>query len=123
MSNLNLDDLNRIHDALATTVKRHTYPEFALPYEQTLEKVDALRSSHIREIAALAAVGPVVKSSDPEQGPWYPACGGKETPFLSRSGKRLLYCWRPATGNHAYIDLDTDIVLTQEEADAALRLY
>jgi hypothetical protein len=54
---------------------------------------------------------------------WQIACGGTETPFVSRSGKRLLYVWQPSTGNHAYLDLDRDIVLTQEEADAALMLY
>ena len=51
---------------------------------------------------------------------WVPACGGLETPFTSRSGKRLLYCWQPSTGKHAYLDLDSDIILTQDEADAAL---
>lgn len=47
---------------------------------------------------------------------WVPACGGHETPTLTRSGKRLLYCWNPATGQHAYIDCDTDMVLTNKEA-------
>lgn len=54
------------------------------------------------------------------QGNWYPACGGTETPFLSRSGRRLLYCWQPSTGNHAYLDLGTDIILTSEEAEIAM---
>lgn len=56
------------------------------------------------------------------QGEWIPACGGTETPFLSRSGKRLLYCWQPRSGRHAYIDLGTDMVLTDEEAEIALGL-
>ena len=60
---------------------------------------------------------------DKSQGNWYPACGGTETPFVSRSGHRLLYCWQPSTGNHAYINLDTDMVLTQEEAEMSLHLY
>jgi len=51
---------------------------------------------------------------------WYPACGCTEVPFLSRSGLRLLYCWQPSTGKHAYINLDTDIALTDEEALHAL---
>lgn len=58
-----------------------------------------------------------------EDGPWFPACGGTETPFLSRSGKRLLYCWQPSTGNHAYLDCGSDIILTPEEAAQAMQLY
>lgn len=57
------------------------------------------------------------------QGNWVPACGGTETPFTTRSGMRLLYCWQPSSGRHAYINLDTDIVLSDEEARAALGLY
>jgi hypothetical protein len=60
---------------------------------------------------------------DRSQGDWVPACGGTEEPFVSRSGRRLLYCWQPATGNHAYIDCSTDMVLTDEEARAALGTY
>ena len=47
---------------------------------------------------------------------WVPACGGKEEPFTCR-GYRLLYCFNPRTGQHAYIDLGTDMPLTNEEAD------
>jgi hypothetical protein len=54
-----------------------------------------------------------------EQGAWLPACGGTETPFFTRSGRRVLYCWQPSTGKHAYLDCDTDIILTDEES----RLY
>lgn len=54
---------------------------------------------------------------------WYPASNGTETPFVSRSGRRLLYCWQPLTGKHAYLDLDSDCILTDEEASAALMLY
>ena len=50
------------------------------------------------------------------QGPWVPACGGTETPFTTRSGARLLYCWQPSTGKHAYLNLGTDMILTDEEA-------
>jgi hypothetical protein len=57
-----------------------------------------------------------------EQGPWVPGSGGTETPFTSRSGRRLLYCWQPSTGRHAYLDLGTDIILTDEEAALALSL-
>lgn len=54
------------------------------------------------------------------QGYWMPANGGTETPFLTRSGKRLLYCWQPSTGKHAYLDCDSDIFLSDEEAWLAL---
>jgi len=55
-----------------------------------------------------------------EQGNWFPANGGTETIFTSRSGKRLLYCWQPSTGKHAYLDCDSDIFLTDEEAYLAV---
>lgn len=47
---------------------------------------------------------------------WIPANGGTEEPFIAKNGRRLLYCWQPLTGNHAYLDCDTDIMLTDEEA-------
>jgi len=62
-------------------------------------------------------------SSTRENGNWYPACGGTEVPFYTRGGRRLLYCYQPTTGNHAYLDLDTDLILSNEEADAALTTY
>lgn len=55
-----------------------------------------------------------------QQGSWIAACGGTETPFLSRSGKTLLYCHQPSTGRHAYLDVGTDMILSDEEALAAL---
>ena len=51
-----------------------------------------------------------------EQGPWLPACGRTEVSFLTRTGYRLLYCWQPSTGRHAYLNCDTDIMLTDDEA-------
>lgn len=51
---------------------------------------------------------------------WIPACGGTETPFTSRSGKRLLYMWNRATGQHAYYDMGADLFLTDSEAAEAL---
>lgn len=54
------------------------------------------------------------------QGNWYPACGGTETPFYTRSGRKLLYCWQPLSGRHAYLDCLTDIILTDQEASDAL---
>lgn len=50
-----------------------------------------------------------------EQGPWLPACGGTETPFHTRTGYRLLYCYQPSTGRHAYINLDTDIAIDDSD--------
>jgi hypothetical protein len=55
-----------------------------------------------------------------KQGHWYPACGGTETPFITRNRRRLLYCWQPSTGKHAYLDLDTDLILSDYEAQMAL---
>ena len=51
---------------------------------------------------------------------WVPANGGTETPFKARSGVRLLYCWNPREGRHAYLNVDQDIILTDEEALAHL---
>jgi hypothetical protein len=57
------------------------------------------------------------------QGNWVPACGGTEVPFRTRTGFRLMYCYQPTTGNHAYLNCDTDIIMTDEEARSALGLY
>ena len=51
-----------------------------------------------------------------EDGEWIPASGGTETPFMTRSGARLLYCYQPRSGNHAYLDCGSDMILTFEEA-------
>ncbi len=51
---------------------------------------------------------------------WVPANGGTETPFTARTGHRLLYCYNPRLGRHAYLDLGSDIILTDEEALVAL---
>jgi hypothetical protein len=55
-----------------------------------------------------------------EQGNWVPACDGTEVAFWTRSGRRLLYCWQPSTGRHAYLDVQTDLILSDEEAWDAL---
>lgn len=47
---------------------------------------------------------------------WYPASGGTEPVFTARSGRRLQYVWQPATGRHAYYDVDNDLILSDEEA-------
>jgi hypothetical protein len=54
---------------------------------------------------------------------WYPASGGTETEFHTRGGYRLLYVWQPSTGKHAYLNLDTDIVLSDDDAMHALGVY
>ena len=54
------------------------------------------------------------------QNVWAPANGGTETEFVSRSGKRLLYCYNSALSRHAYLDLGSDIILTDDEALIAL---
>lgn len=51
---------------------------------------------------------------------WVPACGGTEVPFKARSGATLLYCFNPALQQHAYINVDTDMIL--EDHDAFLHL-
>lgn len=59
---------------------------------------------------------------------WVPGCGGTEEPFRARSGVRLQYCFNPAKRQHAYILLSTshrlrtDIVLTDEQAEAHLQM-
>lgn len=55
-----------------------------------------------------------------DDGDWVPASGGTETVFTARSGARLLYCYQPRTGNHAYLNCDTDTILTDEEAQQHL---
>lgn len=53
---------------------------------------------------------------------WVPACGGLETPFRSRSGVRLLYCYNPRLHKHAYLNCDTDIIMSDAEAQACLQM-
>ena len=57
-----------------------------------------------------------------EQGDWYPANGGTETPFTTRTGKKLLYCWQPSTGKHAYLDMGSDMILSDEDARLAIAI-
>jgi hypothetical protein len=58
-----------------------------------------------------------------EQGDWLPANSGTETPFLTRNRRRLLYVWQPSTGRHAYLDMDSDLILDDAEARLALGTY
>ena len=57
-----------------------------------------------------------------EQGNWYPASNGTEVPFVTHTGFRLLYCYQPSTGRHAYLNCETDIILTDDEAQAILSI-
>jgi hypothetical protein len=45
---------------------------------------------------------------------WVPACGGTEEIFVARN-KRILYCYNPKTKKHGYLDVDSDIIMTDEE--------
>jgi len=54
------------------------------------------------------------------QGDWFPACGGTEVSFVTRSGARLLYCYQPRSGRHAYLDCASDVILSDSEASALL---
>jgi hypothetical protein len=42
---------------------------------------------------------------------WVPACGGKEAPF-TKNGTRWLYVWNPKMGQHGYLNLDSDLVVS-----------
>lgn len=48
-----------------------------------------------------------------------PACGGTEVPFRDRDGRRLLYCVDLKAREHAYLDLDTDMVASPPEVRSA----
>lgn len=56
------------------------------------------------------------------QDKWVPANGGTETPFTSRSGIRMLYCYNPKTGQHRYLNVDTDVIMTNDEVQAAMMI-
>jgi len=60
------------------------------------------------------------KDYENSQGAWIPASGGSEVPFTTRNNYKLMYCYQPSTGRHAYINCETDIILTAEEATLAL---
>jgi hypothetical protein len=60
---------------------------------------------------------------DREQGDWFPACNGTETPFKTRGGHTLLYCWQPSSGRHAYINCETDMIMTDDDVRASLGTF
>ena len=47
---------------------------------------------------------------------WVPVNGTSETPFQCRDGRMLLYVWDTFSGDHAYLDVETDVVLENAEA-------
>ena len=49
---------------------------------------------------------------------WVPASGGTETPFNTRTGDRMLYCYNPNTGKHAYLDLGSDMIVADNDLHA-----
>ena len=50
-------------------------------------------------------------------GGWVKACGGKEEEMVVR-GVRVLYCWHTGTHKHAYLNLDTDMIMADGEFEA-----
>lgn len=63
------------------------------------------------------------RAAKANNGDWFPACGGTEVPFETRNRRRLLYVWQPSTGKHAYLDMGSDFILSDEEARLALGTY
>ena len=50
-----------------------------------------------------------------------PACGGTETPTKYRNGRTCLYCWDTDTGEHVFVDCQTDMPLSKEEEQELYR--
>jgi len=44
---------------------------------------------------------------------WVPACGGQET-VCTVAGKRFLYVYNPRQHKHAYLDVDCDVIVSDE---------
>jgi hypothetical protein len=94
----------------------------------SIKKVD--ETLYLRAMAAAAKATKGERLNVPEtldlrdykatQGQWLPASGGTEQPFWTRNRRRLQYVYQPSTGRHAYLDLQTDIILDDEEARLAL---
>ena len=49
---------------------------------------------------------------------WIPASHGTEVPFITKSGARVCWMFDTVNGVHAYMDLDRDMVIDDEELDA-----
>ena len=59
------------------------------------------------------------KRAQDERGPWVPACGGTEVPF-KLGHYRYQYMFQASTRTHALLCLDTDLFLSDAEADRLL---
>lgn len=78
-----------------------------------------LKRIDISQIGAALYWGAVVESAK-RNSDWIPANGGTETPYTTRNGFHVLYCWQPATGKHAYLNVNTDLIMSDEEAREAI---
>jgi len=61
------------------------------------------------------------KACEEKQDVWLPAHRGTEKEFTTRSGKRLLYCFNPALDQHAYLDVNEDRILGDQEVSIILQ--
>ena len=50
-----------------------------------------------------------------DQSYWLPASGGTEKPFTTKTGHRVQYMWQPLTGKHAYLNLENDLFIADED--------
>lgn len=50
------------------------------------------------------------------EGYWQPANNKLEEPTTYRTGAVLLWCFNPVTKKHAYLNCQTDLILSDEEA-------
>lgn len=96
------------------------YPTFAARNKEIWSQIDA-HGVHEEVLAGLrtaGAVGGVVWNDKAQKtkGSWQPAAGGTEPVFVARSGKRLQYVYNHMTGKHAYLDVDNDVVLDDDDA-------
>ena len=134
IDNMNNDDKHTLVDTFTRALKERAEQGGGLDYAMgflysTLLDLNlqGYEAERLRETTALLHElidkhsAEVAKCSKDDR--WVPACGGMEVPFKSRSGKRLQYVWQPSTGQHAYLDVDSDIILSDEEAEAYLALH
>ena len=56
------------------------------------------------------------ENTQEDNGPWVPASNGTEVPF-THGFYRYLYMYQPSSQTHAYICLDTDMFLSDDEAN------
>jgi hypothetical protein len=114
-SDQQIEDLRKQFAAIETVNPTSaTYQNFA-HYVGELEVpcLSQIAGSGIKWLSRLA------KARLPKEPSLVPACGGTETP-VTANGRKYLYCWdknRTGTfpGDHVYVDLATDIPLSQEE--------